>query len=166
MMRLTVRLSGTGGELNSRRASRLWGSARQKNGGAFSSSAGSVRHLTFADSCECYGLAISSDSSAWRAVWDGARSTCPPAPLCAAPPRAGLFLCETFRQFSGVTRQVTGPAPVAPCVTQIPRLAPPDNGGAFHSAIASRPASVICIQTTVLIRPLISTRLRCMTAYP
>jgi hypothetical protein len=35
-----------------------------------------------------------------------------------------------------------------------------------HTAIIFRPSSVICIQTTVLFRPLISTRLRSMTAYP
>jgi hypothetical protein len=35
-----------------------------------------------------------------------------------------------------------------------------------YCPIACRPSSVICTQTTVLSRPLISTRLRCMTAYP
>jgi hypothetical protein len=32
-------------------------------------------------------------------------------------------------------------------------FAPPDNGAAFHSAITLRPASVICIQSTVFSRP-------------
>jgi hypothetical protein len=37
---------------------------------------------------------------------------------------------ETFRQCSGVTRQVTGLLRL-PRAFQVPRLAPPDNGGAF-----------------------------------
>jgi hypothetical protein len=46
------------------------------------------------------------------------------------------------------------------------RLGSAKGGGSAYPAIAFRPASVICIQTMVLIRPLMSTRLRCMTAYP
>jgi hypothetical protein len=61
----------------------------------------------------------------------GAPGPCLPPPDTGAGQGAADLGRETFRQRSDVTRQVTGASPRA---FQVPRLAPPDDGGALFLA--------------------------------
>jgi hypothetical protein len=72
-----------------------------------------------------------------------------------ASPRAGLFLAKRFVNFP-VLHPYGGAVPVAPGLRhRFPRLAPPDNGGAFVSGLPyARSSSIRTVRVVIFPQPL------------